>query len=53
MHPFAKTGLVLILGALLAACGFKGPLVLPDKKPATTPVTVQKKADQDQKKDSR
>ncbi len=53
MHPLAKIGFVLILGALVAACGFKGPLVLPDKKPAAAPATVQKKPDQDQKKDSR
>ena len=35
----AKISLViLICGALLGACGLKGPLYLPDESPASVPV---------------
>ena len=33
--------LALVLPFALAACGNKGPLVMPDKKPAATPVAPQ------------
>ena len=32
-----KSVLLLILAALLQACGLKGPLYLPEKKPAAAP----------------
>lgn len=32
-----KSVLLLILVAMLQACGLKGPLYLPEKKPATAP----------------
>ena len=38
------------LCATLAACGNKGPLVLPDKKPSTTPVQPEKSQSQDSAK---
>jgi len=39
--------LFLALCACLAACGNKGPLVLPDKKPAATPAQPEKSPGQD------
>jgi len=39
--------LSLALCACLAACGNKGPLVLPDKKPAATPAQPEKSPGQD------
>jgi predicted small lipoprotein YifL len=63
MHPLTKAGFCLFLGLGIAACGVKGPLVLPDKKPAaarkaTTKhsapagTDAEKKPETEQKKDS-
>jgi predicted small lipoprotein YifL len=38
------------LCATLTACGNKGPLVLPDKKPSTTPTQPDKSPSQDSAK---
>jgi len=40
-----KSVLFLIVVAMLQACGLKGPLYLPEKKPATTPPAAAPAAD--------
>jgi predicted small lipoprotein YifL len=44
MHPLTKVGLTLFLGLGIAACGVKGPLVLPDKKPAAAKKATTKQS---------
>ena len=46
MHLF-RIVIFSALCATLASCGNKGPLVLPDKKPATTPTQSEKSPSQD------
>jgi predicted small lipoprotein YifL len=48
VQTFIAAGLVL---ALLAACGQRGPLYLPDKRPSAAP-TQQKQATGEEQKDS-
>lgn len=45
--------LILICAALLSACGLRGPLYLPDEKPATKPAVeqVSTAATEEEKKD--
>jgi len=41
MHIVKFTLLTLLFSSLLAACGFKGPLYLPEDEPAAKPETTQ------------
>jgi predicted small lipoprotein YifL len=45
-----KTILLLMLASLLAACGLKGPLYLPEQKPAATPPAAVADPQSDAKK---
>jgi len=47
-----KTFLLLILAAILAACGLKGPLYLPQQKPAAAPPPAASNTQTDDEKKS-